>query len=268
MQNIFFLNNLLKYFCRYAQQAGAKFKPVDVPEMRKFLGLSILTGIVKKPSLVMYWSTDEIVSTPFFGKIMSRNRFAEIHRYLHFNDSEQVPPDNEDRLIKLRPVIDYLTERFMKFYQPHEQISIDEGTLKFKGRLRFRVYNPAKPIKYGIKSYVLADSVTAYCYNLRVYDGIPSTLHDTIFGLCEGLLDKNHKLYMDNFYNSVKLSMELKAAGIDTVGTLRANRGEPKHIRDKAKPPKMQKGELVAADNGTVVVIYWQDKRTVKSHLL
>ena len=208
MKNIYFLK-IIYYFYRYAVQAGAHFRPVNIPEMRKFLGLSILTGIIKKPSMYMYWSTDDMVRTPFFSKIMSRNRFGEISRYLYFNDQMQLAPDNEDRLYKLRPVIDYLTEKFKSLYQPHEQISIDEGTLKFKGRLRFRVYNPAKPIKYGIKSYVIADSITAYCWNLRVYDGLPSTLHDTIFGLVAGLEELHHKLFMDNFYNSVR-SVKIK----------------------------------------------------------
>ena len=58
--------------------------------------------------------------------------------------------------------------------------------------------------------------------------------------------------------------MALKAAGIETCGTLRLNRGEPDYIRAKANAPKMYKGEVAAADNGTVCVIYWQDKRCVK----
>lgn len=203
------MSKIYLFLYRYAAQAGANMKPVDLPEMRKFLGLSILTGIIKKPKLNMYWNTDATIFTPFFGKVMSKHRFNEISRYLHFNNSQQVPPDNVDRLIKLRTVIDHLTDKFKRFYQPHEQISIDEGTLKFKGRLRFRVYNPAKPIKYGIKSYVIADSITSYCWNLRVYDGLPQTLHHTIFGLLEGLENLNHKLFMDNFYNSVRSVKEI-----------------------------------------------------------
>ena len=62
--------------------------------------------------------------------------------------------------------------------------------------------------------------------------------------------------------------MELKEANIDTCGTLRLNRGEPAALRDRAKAKgaeKMQKGEVVAKDNGTVCVVYWQDKRCVKT---
>ena len=94
----------------------------------------MLTGIVKKPEIRMYWSTDETTSTPFFGKTMSRNRYQEISAFLHFNDNEKRPApgegDDQDRLFKLRPIVDYLVEKFKSLYAPHKQISIDEGTLK------------------------------------------------------------------------------------------------------------------------------------------
>ena len=38
-----------------------------------------------------------------------------------------------------------------------EHIDIDEGMLKWRGRLSFRVYNKEKPTKYGIKGFILAD---------------------------------------------------------------------------------------------------------------
>ena len=38
-------------------------------------------------------------------------------------------------------------------YNPGEHISIDEGVLKWRGGLSFKVYSENKPIKYGIKCY-------------------------------------------------------------------------------------------------------------------
>jgi hypothetical protein len=83
-------------------------------------------------------------------------------------------------------------------------IVIIYNIFRWKGRLHFKVYNPLKPIKYGLKTYINADSTNAYCYNLRVYDGIPHTLSETVNNLVVGLEDKFHNLYMDNFYNSVR----------------------------------------------------------------
>ena len=147
------------------------WKPVTMKKMKQFMGLNIMTGIVKKPEVVMYWSTDEIQSTPYFAKIMKRDEYQVISRFLHFNNNESRPADCQDKLFKVRPIYDHLLDGFKSLYSPGEYIAIDEGTLCWKGRLSFRVYNPLKPIKYGIKSYILADSRSGYCWNLIIYEG-------------------------------------------------------------------------------------------------
>ena len=57
-------------------------------EMYAFLGLLLLQGIVKKPSLYSYHSTSQLIPTPFGGKCISRDRFAPLLKYLHFTGSE------------------------------------------------------------------------------------------------------------------------------------------------------------------------------------
>ena len=53
----------------------------------------------------MYWSSNEVVATPYFSKMMSRNRFQLIMRMLHFSDNTEF--DAWDRLNKIRPVLSY-----------------------------------------------------------------------------------------------------------------------------------------------------------------
>ena len=38
--------------------------------------------------------------------------------------------------------------------------------IKYKGRLYFRQYMPKKPVKYGIKVWMAADSKTGYVYTM------------------------------------------------------------------------------------------------------
>lgn len=130
----------------------------------------------------------------------------------------------------------------------------------WRGRLSFRVYNPAKPIKYGIKSYVLADSTTGYCWNLLPYCGTHCTIPDTVTTLLGRLVGYGHKLYMDNFYNSVNLTHTLLDLKTAVCGTLRTNRGEPAEF----KTLKLTKGETTARHDDNVMVLCWQDKRLVK----
>jgi hypothetical protein len=55
--------------------------------MKKFLGLSSVTGIARKPKFELYWSMRGIYHNPVFPQTMSRNKFQLIQRYLHFNDN-------------------------------------------------------------------------------------------------------------------------------------------------------------------------------------
>jgi hypothetical protein len=135
-----------------------------------------------------------------------------------------------------------------------------------EGRLTFRVYNPMKAIKYGIKSYVLADSVTSYCWNILVYDGQARTIHDIIFHIMDRLTGQFYSLYMDNVYNSVHLSIDLLNSDTYVCGTLRRNRGEPQVIREAGiAGHALRKGDTVVRSNGRVLIFAWQDNRTVRA---
>ena len=240
------------------------WKNVDKDELMVFLGLVMLTGIFqKKGRFDSYWSKNKLICTPFFNECMPRNRFQIITSFLHFNDNARLPENTEDKLYKVRPVYDVIVNRWRDLYNLGEHISIDEGMLKWRGRLGFRVYNKDKPIKYGIKSYILADSSSHYCWNLSMYHRVQNTLKETVATLltpkCHFLW---HSLYMDNYYNSVAMSELLLTFNIHTVGTLRSNRGEPKEIR---APARLGRGDVIARDNGKVVVLAWKDKRIVKA---
>ena len=41
-------------------------------------------GITSKPQIHMYWSTDSILSTPIFPRLMRRDRFEQIRTMIHF----------------------------------------------------------------------------------------------------------------------------------------------------------------------------------------
>lgn len=111
-------------------------------------------------------------------------------------------------MYKVCPVLDHIVGKFKDLYQPMENICIDGGMMQWRGRLFFvcsvQVYSPQKPIKYGIKSYILCDSHTGYCYNMPYVDQA-SSLSETVFSPLEHLPGHGYMLYMDNYYNSVAL---------------------------------------------------------------
>ena len=157
--NIDVMENILGETNRYAQQyiranpnlprysSVRSWVPLDIFELKQFLGLTLLMGIVKKPAVSDFWSTDPLIQTPLFNSVMKRNRYQQILRFLHFNNNEQGPnphDPNRDRMYKIRPLIDQLNELFMWGIQPEREICLDESLLLFKGRLQFRQYLPTK----------------------------------------------------------------------------------------------------------------------------
>ena len=104
--------------------------------MKKFLEIILTMGILKKPNIADYWSTEPITATPGVNKIMPRNRFELLLKFWHFSNSERQVEG--DRLHKLSDVQEALVSRFQAAYTPEKEISIDESMVLLIGRLQFR----------------------------------------------------------------------------------------------------------------------------------
>ena len=229
------------------------WQPVTSSEIRQWIGLTFLTGLIKKNEVRDYWSTNPLHSTPIFPTVMTRNRYQAIKKFIHWNDNSAAPaaddPDR-DRLYKIRPLVSHLSEKFQEFFTPSANISIDECLLLYKGRLVWRQYIPLKRSRFGIKIYALCDSVTGYTYRFRIYTGAQDPATDItndlpadcgsmlsseqiVIWLMQPLLDKSYALYTDNYYTSVPLAKYLLSRGTHLTGTVRANR-LPKTMRETA----------------------------------
>ena len=148
--------------------------PHTISELRKFLALLIAMGIVSYPKVEDAWMTTWPFASSSFSGIMSRDRFSLVMRFLHINDSTQYIPKGQpgyDPLYKIRPFLTPLLENCKTAYTLGREISVDESMIAFKGRLSFIQYLPNKPHKWGMKAYVLTDSVSGYTYSWRLYTG-------------------------------------------------------------------------------------------------
>ena len=94
-------------------------------------------GIVELPSLDDYWKRDPLLHYAPIADRISRDRFRDLSRYLHFADNATLSPRGSpgyDRLGKVRPIIDYFTSKFAELYNPHKEVAVDEAMIKFQGR--------------------------------------------------------------------------------------------------------------------------------------
>ena len=203
-------------------------------------------GINHLPSLEDYWKRDDVYNYHPISSRISRDRFREITRYLHYVDNDTLEPPtspNYDKLGKVRPVLTYLQARFSEVYTPGRELAVDEAMIKFQGRSSLKQYMPQKPIKRGIKVWVLADSHTGFFSRLEVYTGKKGNTTEVNLGgrvvkdLTMDFRGKWHRVFFDNFFTSKTLLCELEAAGIYGCGTARSDR---RLFPEALKKPKLK----------------------------
>lgn len=129
------------------------------------IGLLVAHMLSPTRRFSQHWAMtdDGALSAGAFGKYMSRNRCTSILRDLHFANNDS--PNRQDKLWKIRDVVDVLQERFLSAWKPPNIISFDEGVLPATSRRNTtRMFMPDKPHRYGTKMFMTCDSLTAYCH--------------------------------------------------------------------------------------------------------
>ncbi|KAK2718985.1 hypothetical protein QYM36_006112 [Artemia franciscana] len=215
----------------YALQKDAKEFGVSSAKVECFLGILAFTGIVKMPSYRSYWSNE--TRYPVIADAMSRDRFEQIKKYLHFNDNLTQKPRGDpghDKIHKVRPLIEMIRDNFMKI-PPEEHQAVDEQIVPTKQRISLKQYNPKKPHKWGYK-FISRAGESGFAYDFEMYTGKGlvdvSDLGvgaDFVLRLARGIpKHKNYKLFFDNWSSSLDLAQTLSDQGILTLATVRANR--------------------------------------------
>ncbi|XP_018371355.1 PREDICTED: piggyBac transposable element-derived protein 4 [Trachymyrmex cornetzi] len=245
------------------RQKMAAWVDVTREELKKFLGLTILMGHLKKISLEDYWSTNPLLVTPIFPQTMHRNRYNQILRYLHFHNNQVVM---NHPLKKVKVIIDNLNAKFSRFLKPGKKMCIDESLLLWKGRLKFKQYIPLKRHRFGIKLFEHVDCSSGYILSFIVYTGADTDYEkfglgisgDIVAHFLKPYFGKGHVIYIDNWYSSAPLSVFLHEKETGVCGTVRKNRkGLPNF-----KTP-LKKGESEVAHNNLWMVVRWFDKKEV-----
>ncbi len=90
-------------------------------------------------------------------------------------------------------MLDLLCPRFDSEFELH--CTIDEAMIPFKGQLKFKQYMKDKPTKWGIKVFVLSDSITGYVKRLQVYTGKGIDSGATDVGLCSRVVLDSPAVY-------------------------------------------------------------------------
>eukprot|EP00731_Ephydatia_muelleri_P022408 Em0014g999a len=202
-----------------------KKNPMSLKEIDVLLALVTAMGVVGMPTLRSFWSSMWPFTNENFSSIMSNRRFELLLQFLHVS-----PPTTEtnDKLHKIRPILDRVIKNFMAAYTPNINISIDESIIAFKGKQERE-------------------------------DGVGLS-HQVVMSLSRPLQHKGYHLYSDNFYSSPALFEELSKVGFLACGTVRSNR---RGLSEVFKTKKLQRGDVYSEKVGQVLCLKWKDKRDV-----
>ena len=152
------LNSFVAETNRYAQSwiqghnlrrysRAHKWRDIMFDEMKVFIGLTLLMGLVKLPRLDLYCTNDSLFHVPLFKAVMDRDRYILILKFWHIADNDTAVPRGQrgyDSLHKIRSLLQHLNEKFQVVYTSSQNIDIDESCVLWKGCLVFKQYIPMK----------------------------------------------------------------------------------------------------------------------------
>lgn len=207
-----------------------------------WLGVLIRNGALRKRSIYQSWTKKYGLHDPTVADAIDRDSFAQVQQFCCWQDYRHPPTSaaaKKNKLWKVQPLLDHAATVCQQLWDLGVYMTIDESMILCKSRfVDWKQYMPLKPIKHGIKVFVLACGETGFVYNFSVYQGkgngniMETVLSKVITG---DLINSERILFVDNYYTSVALAVVMLAVyGLYIVGTYSPRKGAK---RDKESFP-------------------------------
>lgn len=268
------VNLLTEETRRYATQKNNHSFSITSNDIKIFIGFLLFTGYHRLPREKLYWCVDEDLNVPIVSNSMSRNKYYEIKRYFHLANNETI--DKNDKMFKLRPLMEKLNKKFLQWGVFHNKLSIDEAMVKYYGHHSSKQFIRGKPVRFGYKDWMICSS-TGYCYQFDTYCGANENLQK---GINEKLplgskivLDllqvvtkpEDHIIFFDNYFTSHGLLKTLRSSGYRATGTVRDNRTKKCPLPDQKVMKKEVRGcfKYQYDKENSLLLVRWKDNSIV-----
>ena len=169
--------------------------------------------------------------SPIFRATMPEYRFYALSRFIRFDDKSTCTARRaEDKLAPIREIFDEINKLLLKYYTPHEYLTVDEQLVPFWGRCPFKQYLPSKPDNYGMEIFWVCDAKTFYPLKPKPYSGKqgnapqPGLAQNVVLGLSAPFNNTGRNIPMDNYFTDMALAINLLQNGLTLVGTVRKNK--------------------------------------------
>ena len=264
------MNLIVEQSVLYARQCGNHSYETSIQEMRSLLGILLVSGYTKVPRRRMYWELSTDTHNDAIASAMSRNRFLECLRYLHFADNEQL--DANDRYAKVRMLFTDLNQKWLLYFPQNSCLSINESMVPYFGRHGLKQHIHGKPIRFGYKVWCMC-TPEGYLIQAEPYQG--ANTGDNIEGLGMGgsvvadliseLPHSNFSLFFDNLFTSLPLMDYLSEVAFGGTGTIRLNRTEKAPLQEPASMKKKSRGsfEQKTDKDAGITLVRWNDNSIV-----
>lgn len=266
-------NKIVEFSNIYSKQQNRHDFHLTSVDLRKFIGILILSGYHSLPQQRMYWSLDSDKGLEIVRKCMPRNRFESIKRNIHLSDNSDL--DKGDKFTKLRPIFDMMNERYLQFGIFSHNLSIDEEMVPYFGRHSAKMFIKNKPVRFGFKIWCLA-SADGYLFQFIPYGGANNKRIMEDQGCGQGgqvVIDllsviknpREHRIFFDNFFSSHKLFKYLCEKQFSATGTIRDNRIANCPLESTKSLGKKVRGSY---DSGfdklsEILIVRWNDNSVV-----
>lgn len=279
-----FISSLTFQSNLYARQKGKVNVRISEIEIRQFLGILLFSSVIHIRNFRLYWHN--IVGVPCIRDTMPQKKFESIRSYFHFTDNSNAIEDRNDplfdRLWKVRPILTHFN-KISDTIPMERDVSVDEHicATKMKTSPGLRQYNPKKPHKWGFKIYMLCGT-DGFIHTAEIYSGQENKAEfrrpdEPDLGSCSNVVvrmcrniprHKNHRVYFDNYFNSIPLIHFLKKhLGIQSLGTMRRDRIGNDRLPKKKALAKVERGKIferMGVYKGVPIsVVLWKDNQPV-----
>ncbi|CAC5424245.1 unnamed protein product [Mytilus coruscus] len=199
--------------------------------------------LFRKVSFEEYWNKhSQTQSTTWFLCMFSRNRFQHILKFKKLpkrNDPAYKPSQ------RFKTLLDFVNRKVLRYYNPRRELAVDESLVGTKEKTSMLQYIPSKRSRFGVKFWMLVESVTGYVLQMDVhhrkrFDPTPvGTLQGTnvVLNLMKNshLLEKSFHVFADRFFASLNLANKLFRERTYLIGTMKTNRPMPQMTKN-ARP--------------------------------
>lgn len=248
---------------------------LSLNKLNAFLGILITSIINSRKHERDFWSTNSLLHHKRVHAVMSRNEFLQLKRKLKL--SKPTDLDRDDKIWKVRSVLEIFRKNLQQFGYFSSILSIDESMIKFFGRCKIKQFMKNKPVRFGLKFWSIC-TVSGYLLDLDIYCGKGSKSRvekfenlnlgtDVVMMMLHNFLENTPKekltdyhIGFDNFFTSPDLMVHLKKLGLKATGTVRQNRVY-EYITEKDKKGKLVEKKVTVpisidknADRGTCEV--------------